>query len=94
MRECKETKNLQNCNCSYEPCTRKGICCECLSYHWRMSQLPACLFPEGVLGAGGSILEFNLEPTGRTRSGLGPAGALVQGPVGLTLPLFLEYVKR
>ena len=54
--------------------------------------VPACLFPEAVQKAGGSILEFNLEPTNRTRSGLGPDGVLVQGPAGRTLPLFLELV--
>jgi NAD-dependent deacetylase len=54
---------------------------------------PACLYPEAVLGSGGSILEFNLEVTNRTRSGLGRNGVLVKGPVGRTLPLFLEQVK-
>jgi hypothetical protein len=48
MKECQENKNLQICNCSYEPCSRKGICCECLQYHWSMKQLPACLFPDDV----------------------------------------------
>lgn len=48
MRECKTKINLQNCNCTYEPCSRKGICCECLSYHWSMQELPACLFPDDV----------------------------------------------
>jgi hypothetical protein len=45
MVECKnKEKNLKNCNCTYEPCERKGICCECLRYHLRMKQLPACFF--------------------------------------------------
>jgi hypothetical protein len=22
--------NLARCNCTYEPCSRKGICCECI----------------------------------------------------------------
>ena len=44
--ECQNLKdNLQRCNCTYETCDRKGKCCECLSYHWKMKQLPACLFP-------------------------------------------------
>nr|WP_320193063.1 DUF6485 family protein [uncultured Desulfobacter sp.] len=43
--ECKQDKNLKQCNCSYEPCSRKGICCECIRYHVRMRQLPACVFP-------------------------------------------------
>ena len=40
--------NLEKCNCSYNPCDKKGKCCECLSYHWRMKQLPACLFPSDI----------------------------------------------
>ncbi len=44
--ECKKTDNLAHCNCSYEPCSRKGICCECVRYHLRSRELPACFFPE------------------------------------------------
>lgn len=43
--ECKQDKNLKQCNCSYEPCSRKGMCCECIQYHIKMRQLPACVFP-------------------------------------------------
>lgn len=39
-------KNLTKCNCTYEPCSRKGICCECLEYHRSKGQLPACYFDE------------------------------------------------
>ena len=46
--KCSQANNLKNCNCTYEPCPRKGICCECLQYHWRMGELPACLFPNDV----------------------------------------------
>ncbi len=43
--ECKNREeNLSKCNCTYEPCSRKGICCECLSYHRNMGELPACYF--------------------------------------------------
>ncbi|MEZ4579374.1 MAG: DUF6485 family protein [Desulfobacterales bacterium] len=31
--ECKKQDNPAACNCTYEPCARKGICCECISYH-------------------------------------------------------------
>ncbi len=48
MKECRQEKNLKACNCSYEPCSRKGICCECLRYHWSMGELPACFFPDAV----------------------------------------------
>jgi len=43
--ECVKEQNLKSCNCSYEPCTRKSICCECISYHLKSRQLPACCFP-------------------------------------------------
>lgn len=37
-------RNLKNCNCTYEPCERKGKCCECIAYHRKMGELPACYF--------------------------------------------------
>lgn len=45
MTECIREANLKRCNCTYEPCPRKGNCCQCLSYHLDMRQLPACCFP-------------------------------------------------
>lgn len=44
--ECNKGKNLEQCNCSYDPCPRKGLCCECIQYHVRKRQLPACVFPD------------------------------------------------
>jgi len=41
-------RNLERCNCTYEACSRKGLCCECLSYHLRMRELPACCFSDDV----------------------------------------------
>jgi len=41
-------RNLSFCTCSYPGCPRKGICCECLSYHLSNNQLPACAFPPDV----------------------------------------------
>ncbi|RUM89876.1 MAG: cytosolic protein [Thermodesulfatator sp.] len=43
--ECRREENLKRCNCTYEPCPKKGFCCECLKYHLSMRQLPACCFP-------------------------------------------------
>ncbi|RLE11889.1 hypothetical protein DRJ04_07205 [Candidatus Aerophobetes bacterium] len=49
MTECPNLKeNLKRCNCTYEPCSRKGRCCECLRYHWQAGELPACFFPAEV----------------------------------------------
>lgn len=44
--ECRKDENLKKCNCTYDPCSRKGICCQCIRYHLSMRQLPACCFPE------------------------------------------------
>lgn len=46
--ECKKESNKVRCNCSYEPCSRKGMCCDCIQYHIRMRELPACVFPDNV----------------------------------------------
>ncbi|OGQ77301.1 MAG: hypothetical protein A2289_00065 [Deltaproteobacteria bacterium RIFOXYA12_FULL_58_15] len=45
---CNESKNMKGCNCTYEPCSRKGMCCECIAYHRRSAELPACYFPANV----------------------------------------------
>ncbi len=45
MLECNRNKNKTFCTCSYEPCSRKGKCCECIIYHKRAGELPGCLFP-------------------------------------------------
>ena len=46
--ECRVETNKKRCNCSYDPCLRKGICCECIAYHRSQHQLPACYFPKDV----------------------------------------------
>jgi hypothetical protein len=43
--ECNKTKNLEACTCTYDGCSRKGMCCECISYHLKSRQLPGCCFP-------------------------------------------------
>lgn len=45
---CNQEKNTKKCNCTYEPCSRKGICCECIAYHRQYNEAPACLFPPEV----------------------------------------------
>lgn len=46
--ECKQEQNRESCNCSYEPCSRKGVCCDCISYHLGSRQLPGCCFPDSA----------------------------------------------
>jgi hypothetical protein len=43
--ECNVSRNLERCACSYEPCSRKGKCCECIAYHRKSGELPGCVFP-------------------------------------------------
>ena len=46
MKECNNRKeNLTYCTCSYVPCEKKGICCECIRYHRSRGEIPGCLFP-------------------------------------------------
>ena len=47
MRNCDQEKNKEFCNCTY-PCSKKGICCECIKYHHDLGELPACYFPDDV----------------------------------------------
>ena len=42
--DCQKDRNLERCNCTYEPCPRKGVCCDCIAYHLAMRDLPACAF--------------------------------------------------
>jgi len=45
-RTCIQDKNLNRCGCTYPSCARKGLCCECISYHKANGELPGCLFPK------------------------------------------------
>ncbi|OGV35888.1 MAG: hypothetical protein A2X48_14680 [Lentisphaerae bacterium GWF2_49_21] len=40
--------NKSKCNCTYEPCDKKGNCCACIHYHLSNNELPACAFPDEV----------------------------------------------
>jgi hypothetical protein len=44
MPECPEKSvHLEGCNCTYA-CSKKGKCCECVTYHRGMGEFPACFF--------------------------------------------------
>ncbi len=43
--ECNLQQNRDNCGCTYSSCSRRGKCCECISYHKARGELPGCLFP-------------------------------------------------
>jgi hypothetical protein len=40
--ECNIKANIEKCSCTYEPCSRKGKCCECVTYHRSQGELPGC----------------------------------------------------
>ena len=44
----RQSVNKQSCNCTYEPCSKKGKCCECIQYHLKNQELPACAFPDDI----------------------------------------------
>ena len=46
--ECQIELNKTDCTCTYEPCSRKGKCCECITHHLEFDELPACVFPPKV----------------------------------------------
>ena len=41
--DCKIVSNKNKCPCTYD-CELKGKCCECLEYHLKRKELPACCF--------------------------------------------------
>lgn len=43
--ECKKQNNEKSCTCTYDACSRRGLCCECVAYHLKNRQLPGCCFP-------------------------------------------------
>ncbi|MGL6225560.1 MAG: DUF6485 family protein [Thermoguttaceae bacterium] len=42
--ECKVNENSKKCTCSYTSCSRRGVCCDCISSHLAKRQLPGCVF--------------------------------------------------
>ncbi|MFB3885801.1 MAG: DUF6485 family protein [Thermodesulfobacteriota bacterium] len=62
MPECSFERNKTRCTCTYDPCERKGRCCQCLAYHRKMKELPGCLFStEGERSYDRSIRRFIAE---------------------------------
>lgn len=46
--DCKKENNMKTCSCSYDPCIRKGLCCDCVAYHLKKRQAPGCFFPKAA----------------------------------------------
>ncbi|MCL1834107.1 MAG: DUF6485 family protein [Leptospirales bacterium] len=41
---CEHNKTIK-CSCTYN-CSRHGKCCECVAYHAKSKEFPACFFSE------------------------------------------------
>ena len=65
---CSKELNIKKCNCTYPSCPRKGICCECVEYHWhKAKELPACFFPDDAEKTFDRSLENFLNIYGRKK---------------------------
>ncbi|MHA1272952.1 MAG: DUF6485 family protein [Promethearchaeota archaeon] len=42
--ECNQERLEKSCPCTYLGCSRRGKCCECISYHLGRNELPGCAF--------------------------------------------------
>ena len=58
--ECRQSQNRKNCSCTYT-CDKKGLCCECIAYHRRAGELPACYFPASAEKTYDRSIEFYLK---------------------------------
>ncbi|MGA2192954.1 MAG: DUF6485 family protein [Nitrospirota bacterium] len=70
MRNCNIENNKSKCPCTYETCSRKGICCECVAYHRKSGELPGCFFsPEDERTYDRSVERFIKASSGRKAIG-------------------------
>lgn len=45
--ECNIEQSKKTCTCTYN-CSRRGKCCECITYHQKNNEFPGCFFtPQG-----------------------------------------------
>ena len=42
------TRTGADCKCTYESCSRKGNCCQCVAFHRERGEATGCMFtPDG-----------------------------------------------
>lgn len=57
--ECKKEQNLKDCTCTYTACSKRGMCCDCVTSHRMRGEIPGCFFPpEGEKTYDRSIRNF------------------------------------
>lgn len=42
--QCNTGENLEDCTCTYLSCSKRGKCCECVTYHRKNGEIPGCFF--------------------------------------------------
>jgi len=47
-KKCPNLNSNIKCNCSYSGCEKHGLCCQCIQYHRKRNEIPACFFPPEV----------------------------------------------
>lgn len=40
----------ETCPCDVGDCPRRGMCCECIEFHRKLGDAPACMVREGAVG--------------------------------------------
>ena len=40
--------NAEHCPCDIADCARRGICCECIEFHRKLGEAPACIVKMGA----------------------------------------------
>ncbi|HLD58060.1 MAG TPA: DUF6485 family protein [archaeon] len=62
--ECKKASNAKNCSCTYA-CEKKGLCCECIVYHRKRNEIPACFFSKSAEKTFDRSIGFFIESGGK-----------------------------
>jgi hypothetical protein len=60
-----QNSNSAQCNCTYPGCARHGVCCQCIAYHRRSGELPACFFTAAEERTYDRSISFFLRSRGR-----------------------------
>lgn len=62
--ECKKETNLKHCACTYTSCGKRGMCCDCVTFHLGRNEIPGCFFSKkGEASYDRSIANFIKDQT-------------------------------
>lgn len=69
MKCANQAVNKAECLCSYTSCDRRGLCCECVSYHRKKGEIPGCFFPKDAERQYNRSIEFFIKVMAEGRNG-------------------------